>query len=227
MPITLFTETSPPDQVTNQVCQIAAAYLTDLGMLAVPASNCLHEFYQWALGVEVCAYSQWIGQPHMPPVEMLVAFDQDNPAVVTGFLLYLPMPTHPEACGITYMAVQKSHRGRGIGTAMMKQAVARYPHAELSCPVGKVEFYERLGFRVLRARNTQVVMNTRASSSEGMIAVVNVADIYESPQGRQIQEQQLQRWGRREWVNATKKLQRQTEQLERQAEAFVKGRLGQ
>ncbi|MBM5458638.1 GNAT family N-acetyltransferase [Pseudomonas sp. P66] len=226
MPITLFNETSPPATVSNQVCQMVATYLTDLSMLAVPASNLLFEVYEWALPCEVYVYLQWIGQPENPPVELLVAFDDEEPFEVVGFLMYLPMPTHPEACGITYMAVRKSHRGRGIGKAMIEQALSRYPHAELTCPVSKVGFYERLGFQVLRARNTQVVMNTREFSSEGMMGVVDAAQIYQSAEVRNIQNQQLQRWGRKEMVNAEKQLQRHISQLERQAAAFVKERLG-
>lgn len=226
MPITLFNEKSPPTMVSNQVCQMVATYLTELSMVAVPASNHLYDVYEWALPCEVYAYLQWIGQPENPPVELLVAFDDQNPSEVVGFLMYLPVPSHPDACGITYMAVQKSHRARGIGKAMIDQALSRYPHAELSCPVSKVGFYERLGFQVLRARNTQVVMNTRDSSTEGRIGVVDVAQIHQAPQARKIESQQLQRWGRKEMAKAEKQLQRHVSQLERQAEAFVKERLG-
>ncbi|EKT4532188.1 GNAT family N-acetyltransferase [Pseudomonas putida] len=225
MPITLFNETSPPPAVTNQVCQMAANYLTDLSMLAIPASNYLYEVHEWVLPAEIFNYTQWIGQPEKPPAELLVAFDDDDQTVV-GFLLYLPIPTHPGACGITYMAVLKSHRGRGIGSDLIARALSAYPHAELTCPISKVPFYERQGFRVLRARNTQVVMNTREASSAGTIEVVDAAKLLHSPQAQAILGQQMQRWGRKEMLYAEKQLHRHIGQLERQAAEYVKRRLG-
>ncbi|MNJ80054.1 hypothetical protein D3C77_782910 [compost metagenome] len=59
-----------------------------------------------------------------------------------------------------------------------------------------------------------------------MMGVVDAAQIYQSAEVRNIQNQQLQRWGRKEMVNAEKQLQRHISQLERQAAAFVKERLG-
>ncbi|KPC02301.1 putative acetyltransferase [Pseudomonas amygdali pv. lachrymans] len=200
--------------------------LTDLSMLAVPPSNHLYEIYKWAVPAEVNLYIDRIGQVPIAPVELLVAFDDESPSQVLGFLMYLPVPTHSEACGVTYMAVQKTHRGQGIGSALMKMAIERYPHVELTCPVAKVGFYERLGFRVLDVHNTQVVMNTRSASTEGQMAIVDVEPIYRSSQALEIRDRLLARWGRKEMVNADAQLKKHVAQLQRQAEAYVLGRIG-
>ncbi|WP_339536083.1 GNAT family N-acetyltransferase [Pseudomonas hunanensis] len=198
--------------------------MTDLSMFAIPPSNLLHEVYRWALPVEVGGYLQRIGSEPSEPVELIVAFADDSPTDVVGFVLYSPVPTHPEACGINYMAVKASHRRRGIGRKLMEMVVDRHNHTELTCAVKKVPFYESLGFRVLDSHNTQVVMNTRDESTTGLMAVLNVTPIYESNEAKLIHDQLVQRWGRKEMINAAKQLERHTAQLTRQAQAFVQGR---
>ncbi|WP_411961243.1 GNAT family N-acetyltransferase (plasmid) [Pseudomonas mandelii] len=225
MPTVLYHDTPPSKQVTHQVLQMVVTYLTDLSMLAVPPSNPLYNVYRWTLPCEVDLYLQRIGQMPAAPVELIVAYDDMNPTEAVGFLLYLPVPTHPDACGVTYMAVKQSHRRRGFGTAMMRQAIARYPHVELTCPVKKVPFYEQLGFQVIDSENTQVVMNTRSASTTGLMGIVDVAPIYQSPQAKEIHAQLVNRWGIKVMANAEKQLQRHADQLARQAASYVRERL--
>lgn len=225
MSTVLFSEIPPLDAVTHQVLQMVETYLSDLSMLAVPPSNPLYEVYRWALPVEVGLYVHRIGKMPSAPVELIVAFDDTNPAEVVGFLLYLPVVSHPDACGITYMAVKQSHRRRGYGTVMMQEAIARYPHVELTCPVKKVPFYEQLGFQVIDSENTQVVMNTRSASTTGMMGIVNAAQLYESAEAKSIHAKLVIRWGQKAMVNAEKQLQRHVDQLARQAAAYVRDRL--
>ncbi|EKT4479600.1 GNAT family N-acetyltransferase [Pseudomonas putida] len=224
MSIILYETAPPPLSVGNQVLELVADNVTDLSMFAIPASNLLHEVYRWALPVEVGGYLQRIGSVPSEPVVLIVAFADDSPTDVVGFVLYSPVPTHPEACGINYMAVKASHRRRGIGRKLMEMVVDRHNHTELTCAVKKVPFYESLGFRVLDSHNTQVVMNTRDASTTGLMAVLNVTPIYESNEAKLIYDQLVQRWGRKEMINAAKQLERHTAQLTRQAQAFVQGR---
>lgn len=227
MSITLYDQAPPAAPVTQQVLDMVATYITDLSMLAVPPSNHLYELYKWALPCEVYAYIDRIGKDPAAPVELLVAFNDEQPTEVVGFVMYLPVPTHPDACGITYMAVKSARRRKGIGKGMLHQVIGRYPHVELTCPVSKVGFYECEGFRVLDTHNTQIVMNTREASTSGLMGIVDVVPIYESPQAQVIRDQQMQRWGRKEMLNAEKQLRRHVEQLKRHAEAYVRGRLEQ
>ena len=225
MPTVLYHDTPPSQQVTHQVLQMVVTYLSDLSMLAVPPSNPLYDVYRWTLPCEVDLYLQRIGQMPAAPVELIVAYDDMNPTEAVGFLLYLPVPTHPDACGVTYMAVKQSHRRRGFGTAMMREAIARYPHVELTCPVKKVPFYEQLGFQVIDSENTQVVMNTRSASTTGLMGIVDVAPIYQSPQAKEIHAKLVSKWGIKVMANAEKQLQRHADQLARQAASYVRERL--
>lgn len=221
----LYSKAPPPAAVTRQVLEMVECYLTDLSMLAVPPSNPLHAIYCWALPCEVNEYIQRIGSMPVAPAELLVAFDESRPGEVVGFLLYLPVATHPEACGVSYMAVKATHRGQGIGSAMMREAIARYPHVELTCTIKKVPFYERLGFKVIDSHNTQVVMNTRSQSTPGMMGVVDAGAIMQSAPVRQLHAQLMARWGRKVMLDAEKQLNRHTAQLAFKAEAYVRERL--
>ena len=225
MSIVLFHESPPSHEVAVQVLQMVDTYLSDLSMLAVPPSNPLYEVYRWTLPCEVDQYLQRIGQVPTAPVELIVAFDDVDLRKVVGFLLYLPVPSHPDACGITYMAVKQSHRRRGLGTTMMREAIARYPHVELTCPVKKVPFYEQIGFQVIDSENTQVVMNTRSASTTGLMGIVNAEQILHSSQAKQIHAQLVDRLGLKVMVNAEKQLQRHVDQLTRQAASFVRERM--
>lgn len=60
-----------------------------------------------------------------PPSRGLCQVDDAAGEEVVGFLLYSPVPTHPEACGVNYMAVKQSRRRRGIGSELMKEMVAQ------------------------------------------------------------------------------------------------------
>lgn len=223
----LCNETPPTDDVTRQILEMVVGNLTDLSMLGVPPSNPLYGVYSWALPYEISLYITRIGQIPTAPVELIVAYDDGNDTDVVGFLLYLPVPSHPDACGVTYMAVKQSHRRRGIGSAMMRECIARYPHVELTCFIKKVPFYEGLGFQVLDSQNTQVVMNTRSASTTGMMVIVDTARILDMQPVRQIHAQLVQRWGGKEMVKAKKQLERHVDQLKRQAEAYVCERLAQ
>ncbi|MNY14125.1 hypothetical protein D3C86_1472890 [compost metagenome] len=109
---------------------------------------------------------------------------------------------------------------------MLQHMLARYPHAELACVVGKVPYFEAMGFQVVGARGPQVLMNSRAYRSNGLLAVLDVAPIYQSVEVRQIHSYLLKQHGKRAMVDAEKQRDRQLDHMTRQAAAFVQGRLG-
>ncbi|MDH4602331.1 GNAT family N-acetyltransferase [Pseudomonas syringae] len=207
--------------VGDQVVQLVADNVTELSLNSVPPSNLLYEIFHWALPAEVGVYLSRIALVPGEPVELLVAFDEVDTDVVTGFVLYSPVPTHPEACGVNYMCVRQSHRHRGIGSELIRALIDLYPHAELTCTIKKVPFYESVGMQVIDSHNTQVVMNTRAASTTGLMAVLNVQPIYDSPEASAIFDRLMQKWGSREMQKADKQLARHTNQLERQALEYV------
>jgi GNAT superfamily N-acetyltransferase len=215
--------TNPPTQAEgDQVVAMVKDYVTDLCLVAVPPSNLMYEFYRWALQTEVGFYMSRIGMTASQPVELLLAFDNTTPNEVVGFLLYSPIPTHPEACGVNYMAVKQSHRRRRVGSELMKTLIELYPHTELTCSVKKVPFYQSVGLQVVDHHLTHVAMNTRTASCDGEIAIVNVESIYESDEANAIKRSLVQRWGVKEIKRAQKQMERHVADLSRQAEAFYR-----
>lgn len=224
--ISLYHSAPPGAPVESQVIKLVEDNITALSMLSVPSSNPLFDIYRWALPEEVAQYMRRIGIDPGAPAELLVSFSDTDPGEVTGFLLFAPVPSDPEACGINYMAVKRSCRRRGIGRALINSLVARYPHVELTCTIEKVPFYEALGFQVLDRHNTQVVMNTRSASSTGLIATLDVAPLYKSRTAKAMYSDLVQRWGIKKMLAAEKELARHVAKLERRAKTFVAYRLG-
>lgn len=216
----------PPSTILNQLVDMAAEHLTSIGTLAVPPSNELYSLHQTALGLEVGQYLSSMGYSPQRRSEVIVATEAGKPGHALAFLLYQPLEGVSDACGVSYMAVRASHRNNGIGRLMTQEMLARYPHAELSCFVEKVPVYEALGFQVVGHRETQVRMNTRSYSADGVIAVLDVGAIYQMGPVLEVQQQLLQKYGRKALLSAEKKLERHAQQINRKAVAFVNERLG-
>ncbi|MBJ2265334.1 GNAT family N-acetyltransferase [Pseudomonas sp. MF6787] len=214
-----------PEPVNSQILQMVVDYLTDISMVAIPPSNLLYNIYQYAIGYEVHLYLEALGGGKGIAVELIVAMDEQDPAKVIGFLLYLPVKDDPEACGVTYMAVHASHRLQGVARAMMDDMLGRYPHGELTCAVEKVPAFEAMGFQVRGVRGTQVLMNTRDYSTDGLMGVLDVASIYSSLEVRQIHTYLLNKHGKRAMIDAEKQRDRHFDQMARKAQVFVQNRL--
>lgn len=222
---TLTHYTSPcSEPVNSQILQMVVDYLTDISSVALPPSNLLYNIYQYAIGYEVHLYLEALGGAKGIAVELIVATDEQDPAKVVGFLLYLPVKDDPEACGVAYMAVHASHRRQGVARAMMDEMLSRYPHGELTCTVEKVPAFESMGFQVRGVRGTQVLMNTRDYSTDGLMGVLDVASIYSSLEVRQIHTYLLQKHGKRAMIDAEKQRDRHFDQMTRKAQLFVQVR---
>ncbi|MBH3424978.1 GNAT family N-acetyltransferase [Pseudomonas gessardii] len=213
-----------PEPVNSQILQMVVDYLTDISSVAIPPSNLLYNVYQYAIGYEVHLYLEAVGGAKGIAVELIVAMDKQDPAKVIGFLLYLPVKDDPEACGVAYMAVQASHRRQGVARAMIDEMLSRYPHSELACAVEKVPAFEAMGFQVRGVRGTQVLMNTRDYSTDGLMGVLDVASIYSSLEVRQIHTYLLHKHGKRAMIDAEKQRDRHFDQLTRKAQLFVQTR---
>ncbi|OLY76970.1 GNAT family acetyltransferase [Pseudomonas sp. ATCC PTA-122608] len=217
-------ETPCPEPINAQILQMVVDYLTDISMVAIPPSNLLYNVYQYAIGYEVHLYLEALGGSKGIAVELIVALDTQEQVI--GFLLYLPVKDDPEACGVAYMAVHASHRRKGVARAMMQDMLARYPHAELTCAVEKVPAFESMGFQLRGVRGTQVMMNTRDYSTDGLMGLLDVASIYSSLEVRQIHTYLLQKHGKRAMVDAEKQRDRHFDQMTHKARMFVHARLG-
>jgi predicted N-acetyltransferase YhbS len=220
-------QTTPPESIQSQIMQMVVDYVTDISMVGIAASNPLYRLYQYGVGHEVHQYLQAMDGSRGFAVELIVALEDEDPSVVAGFLLYLPVQGDAQACAVAYMAVQTGQRRRGIARAMLRKMTERYPHAELACFVGKVPYFEAMGFQVLGARGPQVLMNTRDHQTAGLLAVLDVAPIYSSVEVRQIHAYLLAQNGKRVMIDAEKQRDRQLDQMTRQARLFVQQRLGE
>ena len=217
-------ETPCPEPINAQILQMVVDCLTDISMVAIPPSNLLYNVYQYAIGYEVHLYLEALDGSKGIAVELIVALDAQEQVI--GFLLYLPVKDDPEACGVAYMAVHASHRRKGVARAMMQDMLARYPHAELTCAVEKVPAFESMGFQLRGVRGTQVLMNTRDYSTDGLMGLLDVASIYSSLEVRQIHTYLLQKHGKRAMVDAEKQRDRHFDQMTHKARMFVHARLG-
>ncbi|MGW8461498.1 GNAT family N-acetyltransferase [Pseudomonas sp. CLCA07] len=216
-----------PEHINSQILQLVVDNLTDISMVGIAPSNPLYNVYQYTVGFEVHLYLEALNGDKGIAVELIVATDDEDPSKVIGFLLYLPIKDDPQACGVAYMAVDAGHRRKGVARAMLQDMINRYPHAELTCAVAKVPWFESMGFQVLGVRGTQVLMNTRDHSSEGLMGLLDVASIYSSLEVRQIHHYLLQKHGQRAMIDAEKQRDRHLDQMTRNAKVFVLNRLGQ
>lgn len=211
--------TSPcPEPINSQILQMVVDNLTDISSVALAPSNLLYNIYQYAIGFEVHLYLEALDGSKGIAVELVVAMDEDQ---LIGFCLYLPVKDDPEACGVAFMAVHAGHRRQGVARAMLRDVLARYPHAELSCAVEKVPVFAAMGFQVRGARGTQVLMNTRDYGTDGLMGVLDVAAIYSSLEVRQIHTYLLQKHGKRAMTDAEKQRDRHLDQLTRKVRLFV------
>lgn len=222
-PISHF-QTPVPEHINSQILQMVVDNLSDISMVAIPPSNLLYNVYQYAIGFEVHLYLEALGGEKGIAVELIVATDEDDPQKVIGFLLYLPVKDDGQACGVAYMAVQNGYRRQGVARRLLREMVGRYPHAELTCAVAKVPWFEAMDFQVIGVRGTQVLMNTRDHSSDGLMGLLDVAPIYSSLEVRQIHTYLLQKHGKRAMLDAEKQRDRHLDQLTHKAREFVRQR---
>lgn len=219
-------QSPPPEFIRSQIQQMVVDYVTDVSLLALTPDNPLYNLYQYGVGYEVHLYLNAMDGSRNMPVELIVALDDDDPEIVLGFALYLPVSDDPQACAVNYMAVLESHRRQGIARSMLEKMRSRYPHAELTCVPGKATWFEALGFQMLGARGPHVVMNTRDHSTDGLLAVIDVAPIYESVEVRQIHAYLLKQHGEQAMIDAERQRDEQLDRMTREAEACVARHLG-
>ena len=217
--------TPPPESLKSQVLQMVVDYFSDISPVSLTPSNPLYQLYQYVIGYEMHLYLQAMDSTLNSRAQLLLALDDVDPSQVLGFALYRPAQDDPEACTLAYMAVQASQRRHGIARAMLQQMTSRHPHAELACVAGKVATFEAMGFQVLAARGPQVLMSTRDHSADGMLAVQDLAPIFQSTEVRQIHAYLMKQHGKRAMSDAEKQRDRLLDQMTQQAQALVRERL--
>jgi GNAT superfamily N-acetyltransferase len=215
----------PPESLKSQILQMVVDYLSDISPVSLTPSNPLYQLYQYVIGYEMHLYLQAMDSELASSAQLILALDDRDPSQVLGFALYLPTKDDPEACTLAYMAVHANQRRRGMARAMLQHMISRHPHAELACVAGKVPTFEAMGFHVLAAQGPQVLMNTRAQRSDGMVAVQDLAPIFQSTEVRQIHAYLVKQHGKKAMSEAEKQRDRQLDQLARQAQSLVREHL--
>jgi GNAT superfamily N-acetyltransferase len=216
--------TPPPESLKAQVLQMVVDYLSDISPVSLRPSNPLYQLYQYVIGYEMHLYLQAMDSASDTTAQLILALDDLDPSQVLGFALYLPAKGYPEACTLAYMAVHASQRRQGVARAMLEKIITRRPHAELACVASKVPYFEAMGFKVLAARGPQVLMSTRSRGSDGMVAVQDLAPIYQSEEVRQIHTYLLKQHGKKAMSEAEKQRDRQLDQMAQHAQALVRER---
>lgn len=216
---------TPPESLKAQVLQMVVDYFSDISPVPLTPSNPLFQLYQYVIGYEVHLYLQAMNGEADSPTQLLLALDDQDPSVVLGFALYLPSQDDAEACTLAYMAVAASHRRHGIARAMLQRITERHPHMELACVAGKVPTFEAMGFQVLAAQGPQVLMNTRDHRSDGLVAVQDLAPVFQSTEVRQIHAYLLKQNGKKAMSEAEKQRDYHLDQLAHQARQVVAERL--
>lgn len=218
-------KSAPPEAVRMQIVQLAGMNTTELSLTNIQPDNQLFSLYRLMLGIEVATYLNSIGAPDHLPTELLVAFDDANPLMVVGFLLYMPLDGRPEAAGVLYMAVENAFRGRGIGSALVEGFLGRRPDAGLTCFPDKVRFYEALGFEVVGVHATQLKMSTRRDSSGGQMRTLDQNEIARAPAVRKLAAKIVQAAGQSGYDAAEEALVSHVERLCIQARAAYQASL--
>ncbi|MDD2162580.1 GNAT family N-acetyltransferase [Pseudomonas sp. MIL19] len=214
-------ETPPPESLKSQVLQMVVDYLSDISPVSLTPSNPLYQLYQYVIGYEMHLYLQAMDSEQASSARLILALDDQDPSQVLGFALYLPAKDEPEACTLAYMAVHARQRRHGIARAMLQQITSRHPHTELACVASKVPTFEGMGFQLLAAHGPQVLMSTRAYRSDGLVAVQDLAPIFESTEVRQIHAYLLKQHGKKAMSEAEKQRDRQLDQMTQRALALV------
>lgn len=217
-------DTSPPESLKSQVLQMVVDYFSDISPVPLTPSNPLFQLYQYVIGYEVHLYLQAMNGSTEGSARLILTLDDEDPSRVLGFALYLPSQDDAQACTLAYLAVSASHRRRGIAQALLRQMIEHRPHVELACVASKVPIFESMGFQVLATQGPHVLMNTRDHRSDGMVAVQDLAPIYQSKEVRQIHTYLVQQHGRKAMSDAEKKRDRLLDQLAYQAQTLVKER---
>lgn len=217
-------DTSPPESLKSQVLHMVVDYFSDISPVSLTPSNPLYQLYQYVIGYEVHLYLQAMNGSLESTARLILALDDEDPSQVLGFALYLPSQDDAEACTLAYMAVKASHRRRGIARALLQRMVEHRPHAELACAASKVPIFESMGCQVLAAQGPHVLLNTRDHRSDGLVAVQDLAPIFQSKEVRQIHAYLVKQHGKKAMGEAENKRDRLLDQMARQAQALVEER---
>lgn len=137
------------------IVKLAVANYVDLISVAVRKDGPISSLSKTIIGIEIRTYLEEILSPSPRiPLEILLAKDGHNEII--GFAIHIK--AQEEHCGLSYCAVAQSHRNQGIFRAMIDDIKSRFTSIGLTCHLGSVPLYERLGFTVYGQDDAQIEM---------------------------------------------------------------------
>lgn len=216
-----------PEELANQVFTMCANNATSLSTNACPPNDPLYEVSQLYLILEVQAYLSNIGGPALGGRGELLVASEDRSGLrkLLGFLLYMPINGSNFCCGVNYGAVREDARNKGIYTLLLRHMLQRYPSATLSCFVHTVPFYERLGFKIEKSRDTQVQMSTITAAEDMQMPIVDLSRLEGHPLIIQARQQAIMKYGQHGIAQAYIKSTARVKAMRIEAKNYVKKRL--
>ena len=145
--------------ISSQVTLLVTENTSDLSMTGVKPANPLYGPYQVYLMLEAGAYLQQVGSANPSPAELIIAFDDQKPNQILGFLLYQLVGGVYGESSVNYTAVREGSRRLGIMRMMFSEMLRHHPASSLSCQEELVPVYERLGFKVDGHRESHITMS--------------------------------------------------------------------
>ncbi len=217
--------TRPPQELIQQVLNLAAQNTPEMHTVQPEPSNPLYPLVEMTMVMEIHVYMDLMGPSDVRNAGLILATDKAAPGTVLGFLQYASSTDMESACAITYLAVDGNHRKQGIARAMMEELMKRHPHAALTCPVPTVPVYESLGFAVFGAKDTQIVMTSGGYRNQAVCTLTDASQFLRHPSVLRLQNGLIAKHGDKGLIEGESQMTARLMKLTAEAENYATARL--
>lgn len=170
-----------PKAIEMQVAKMAFEYAEDLSMCGFKRHQPLYGLDQVMLALEMGTLMSNVGVPGGTNGGLIYAHDNTDSQRVIGFLLYMPLDGVVGECGLNYMAVHHQHRKAGVATKLLSALDRAFRQTTLTCQIPLVPMYEKLGYKVIGSRQSQVTMTNGSIPSTAGMKIFNPEDLLDHP----------------------------------------------
>lgn len=147
---------SVTDSEFDQIIGLADSNYADLVNKKTDPTLPTKDLLRTGLKTEISAYLREMSRPGGIPVSVVLVVSGEKSII--AFTMLTHSDTDADACGVNYCVVSEAHRNTGLARGMFDEIKQRFQSIGLSCPIGKVQIYEKLNFRVVSADGVQVAM---------------------------------------------------------------------
>jgi GNAT superfamily N-acetyltransferase len=131
--------------------------------------------------------------PHNGHFRLAVALDDFGDVV--AFATFTTSTSHPNACGINYIATSPGFRRQGLMRSLVELIRSNYSDVSLCCDLDLVPYYTPLGFYLTAPEGTQVSLSTAQSTA--VMPMLSEEIILESPPIARIMDNLNKKYGKR------------------------------